>query len=312
MLFSGGIDSTALYIKLRDLKPTLYSIIGGQIPVENRAFVRGFKQVYSDFAERDDVKIHFIETDLRDVLNEALLWSDKHEHLKYPWWEAINQAIVHISLSAPLTAGEIMCLHIASSDYRGPLDQSSYGTHPYIDGELRWGDIKVLYEPLRYNRQEKINHQIKRFIEEIGTHPKLQVCYYNPLISDKFNCCYCEKCSRTITGLLAAGIDPEKCGLEVREGLYNHIKEDTITQAYAHSNSHLWTKMQDLINLEDNDFHHNSEEFLRWLKDADLEALNSPEKGIDLEEVLLPIQARLPRVPQQKILQTYYKWKYSG
>ncbi|MFP3950816.1 MAG: hypothetical protein ACLFVP_01525 [Candidatus Bathyarchaeia archaeon] len=100
-LFSGGVDSMSLYIENKGLKPTLFSIIGGVIPIENHAFIESYKRTYSRFAEAEGVDIHFVETDIRSVLNEALLWSEYRDQLHKPWWELVNQGIIYLSLCSP-------------------------------------------------------------------------------------------------------------------------------------------------------------------------------------------------------------------
>jgi hypothetical protein len=57
----------------------------------------------------------------------------------------------------------------------------------------------------------------------MGEYPKLKVCLYYQITGN--NCLKCEKCSRTIIGLLAAGIDPEKCGFNINGKNLNYIKD---------------------------------------------------------------------------------------
>jgi len=306
-LFSGGVDSTALYIENRKLEPTLYSIIGGVIPVDNEDFIDLFKRTYSEFAEREGVKIHFIETDIRSVLNEALLWSEYRDQLRKPWWEDVNQGIVYLGLCSPLTLNGVGRVLIAASG--SPESAKPYGTHPLIDNKIGWADVEVIHSQREYYRQEKISRFIKKFIEEEEIYPDLFICNYSPLFSDELNCKRCRRCSRTAIRLLLEGIDPTECGFDAGEELYKHIKEEIIPNDHRIS---AWKDIQKYINFKETRYLNNSEEFLRWLKDAELEALNKPEKMVDLEDVLLPIQARLPRVLQEKILRTYYKWRYNG
>jgi hypothetical protein len=42
------------------------------------------------------------------------------------------------------------------------------------------------------------------------------------------NCCACEKCYRTIAGLLAEGVDPEKYGFKGISTKYERIKDDIL------------------------------------------------------------------------------------
>ncbi|MFP3950815.1 MAG: hypothetical protein ACLFVP_01520 [Candidatus Bathyarchaeia archaeon] len=193
---------------------------------------------------------------------------------------------------------------IASSG--NPSSEKPSGTHPRIDNNVRWGDIEVIHSQQEYYRQEKISHFIKAFIEEEERYPYLFICNYSPLFSDELNCKHCRRCSRTAIRIIE-GIDPKKCGFEAGEDLYKHIKEEIIPNDHRIT---AWKDIQKHIDLNRNKCLHNSEDFLKWLKEANLKALNNPEKWINLEEALLPIQARLPKTLQKKLLKTYYKWKY--
>lgn len=302
LMFSGGVDSTSLNVKHREANPILYSIIGGVIPLRNRTFIQRFKRIYNNFAEREDVEIHFVETNLRGTLNEALLWTEYRVQLVKPWWEMVNMGIILLSLCSPVTIGETGELMIASSgSYRS---KKPYGSHPLVDNNIGWGGVEVFHDLREYNREEKMVHLIKSLVED-GTPPALQVCNYTPLISDSLNCSICGDCACTIAGLLAANIDPARCGFKIRGDIYTktreYIKKSTLIK--------VWRNIQEEIDLKDNDFHQNSEEFLRWLKHVDLGDINQPGNSIDLERLLLPLQSRLPRVLQNKILEAYYRWK---
>ena len=116
-LFSGGIDSTCSLLKRKENPPVLYSIIGGVIPSNNEEFIHNFKEVYTNLANIKKTKIHFIETNLRDLLNEPLLtYKFRNEINEWSWWEALNLALVQLSLCAPLSVKEVNQLIISSSN----------------------------------------------------------------------------------------------------------------------------------------------------------------------------------------------------
>ena len=64
-------------------------------------------------------------------------------------------------------------------------------------------------------------------MREINDYPILKVCskYY---LTGK-NCQKCEKCARTIIGLLSDGIDPNKCGFNVDSTTLDYIRESLET-----------------------------------------------------------------------------------
>jgi hypothetical protein len=286
MLFSGGLDSTSLYLQNRNEKPDLFTFIGGIIPTNSRRFIRKMKNVYGRFAEREQVKLFFIESNVRDFLNESLLSVMFAKKIFFlPWWETITHGIIQSSMCAPITVCRNYSLKIALSFFL------NYGAEPNIVGNLRWAGIDVVPSGYEYDRHEKIHFVYKDFVEN-HFHPKLQVCLYAPSTSDHLNCGYCQKCARTIIELLAEGIDPRKCGFRIHDDFFEHTRKRIIPQSKAFK----WEGLQKQI-LEGTDYSTLSNgDFFDWFKNYEFgEESKEPNTNSIVNDLFSQIHTRLPR-----------------
>jgi hypothetical protein len=262
MLFSGGLDSTTLFIQDRKEKPNLFTVIGGVIPSDNYYFTKKIETIYTDFAKKEGVNLNFVESDVRFFLNELLL-SVTHKSQLYslPWWETINHGLVQLSLCAPLTINRISSMKIALI----ATAISNFGTDSRIVGNIRWAGINVIPSGYEYNRQEKKHYILKNFIKN-NYHPKLQVCLYSPSIDSNLNCGYCEKCSRSIIGLMVEGIDPRKCGFPVYDDFFEHAR----TRVIPTSTPRNWTMIQEcMAKNKYTNLNPRISDFFKWFQNYD-------------------------------------------
>ncbi len=222
------------------------------------------------------------------------------------WWEVMSHGLVQLSLCAPLTSNKIKTLIVSSSGTH--KDTSTYGSHPYIDNQVRWGGTTVTHDGLDYNRQQKIKFFIKKHIHDTGYYPPLQVCNYKPFLHGGFNCGRCEKCLRTIIGLIVEGVDPVKCGLPIYRNIYEHIKKNIIPHVLLKD----WERIQPHIDFEKTQITdlYESKEFLHWLKHQNLENLIKTNKIDIIQHFLYLSYSKLPRKIQEKVLEKHYQWKY--
>ena len=147
-----------MYIQNRSKKPDLFTIIGGNIPSDSHRFIRKMKKVYGKFAEREQVNLFFIESNVRILLNELLLSVLFAKKISRSWWEMINHGTVKLSLCAPITVRRIASLKIALHRVH------DYGADARIVSNLRWAGIDAVPDCYEYNRQEKIRFILKEFV----------------------------------------------------------------------------------------------------------------------------------------------------
>jgi len=300
LLFSGGLDSTVSYIKNRVLKPHLISIWGVDVPIQKVALWKKIEGTLTEFANKEHVPIHFIKSNARELINERLLSVE----FGRCWWVRVSHGLTTIGLCAPLTAKSIGTILIASSRCPQHPNEIRYplGSSPLIDEKISWADVRVIHD-CRLNRQQKIKHVLKPFIET-QYHPILRVC--TNLFQD-LNCNQCHKCLYTMTGLVLEGIDPNKCGfnmtdktlITLKQSFLNHEHEvfehDFVTSTFIWRTDEL-KEIQTEIPQNLNSNLYNSEQFFDWLRNFDLE-----KYGTEIEK----------RKSNQRLLRVL-KWRLLG
>ena len=197
LLFSGGLDSIVSYIKNKVLKPHLISIWGFDVLTQRAALWKKIEGTLTEFANKEQVPIHFIKSNARELIKEFLLSVDFGRN----WWVRVSHGLTAISLCAPLTAKNIGAILVASS--RGPQHPGEIryplGSSPLVDEQISWADVRVIHDCYRLNRQQKIKHVLKPFIEN-KYYPILTVC--TDSMRRELNCNRCPKCLNTIAGLV--------------------------------------------------------------------------------------------------------------
>jgi len=132
---------------------------------------------------------------------------------------------------------KIKTLYIASSntiDVKGIIPCAS---DPTIDNYLRYSSCHIVHDGYEFNRQDKI-HNICEFAEKRKLKKiPIRVCWQS---SGGDNCCECEKCYRTILGIIIERKNPLDYGFDftdkkrakmmkkikpyVKYNLYNYYK----------------------------------------------------------------------------------------
>jgi|GEM_PF-974637 len=231
LLFSGGLDSTASYIRHKEENPTLITLLRGETYSYEDAYYNNVKNTSLKFAKDEGVKIHFIRTDLWDthsnVLNNKLL--TRHFGV-LDWWMKVSHGLMILGLSAPLTTKNIGTVYLASTFARDYKARTGNGSHFLAHTDISWADIKVIYDVAELTRQAKIKYILK---ENQGYCKNLRVCspvtnpgYYknSNLQSYPTNCGICQKCVENIIALMLEGMDPVQCNFDIDKNVLDYVK----------------------------------------------------------------------------------------
>jgi len=263
LLFSGGVDSLTSYLRHRDEKPDLVSIWGlpDIPPFEEKFWSRMWADICS-LANHEGVRAFQVKTDMWRNINRELLG----KRFGVLWYGGVAAGLWLLGLSAPVTAARgIKTMIIASSytaDYVKPR-----GFHPLIDHNVSWADVRVVHDGYELSRQQKLQYLCRR--ENLDHLSNLRVCRDSAL---RTNCGNCEKCFRTIAGLVAAGVNPSQCNFDVDTKTLPRIKDCFIKgkMALREGELFMWGDIQrHLPEHIDTDIL-GSGEFLRWLREFDL------------------------------------------
>lgn len=259
VFFSGGVDAFATLFAHINEKPTLFSICGADIALSNK---RGWANVQRQI---DDVGAKFglstiqCYSNFREFIDEEKL-CDLVASLgaKDDWWHGFQHGIGLIGHAAPLAYQYgYMTNYIASSYTIRERPYITCASDPRIDNFVQFCGAKVCHDQFEYNRQEKIHHVVD-YSQSINKPIMLRVCW---IAGEGENCCKCEKCKRTIFGLLAAGADPNDFGFVLSDRdirrLVREIKWKDIIPTHILI---LWKDIQEDVTRST-----NNDKRLRWL-----------------------------------------------
>jgi len=186
------------------------------------------------------------------------------------WWASVQHGMGLLGVCAPLTAiRDIRNLYIASSATRDKAQGLGlpWGSHPLIDGNVAWADVKAIHDCPEWCRQEKIRYAIKPFIELTNHYPRFIVCNDTGR-RHVLNCGRCEKCCRTIVGLALEGIDPNRCGFHIDGRTFPRIKQKLLwgPLRFTHRKSGLWWDIRACIPGTITGDLYGSRAFFEWLR----------------------------------------------
>ena len=208
MFYSGGLDSMDTLFRHLDEKPTLISIWGSDIKFDN---VEGWNLVHTaieEAAEHFDLEDRVIRSTFREFDNERQLSRDFSQQLQDNWWHGVKHGLALLGHVAPYAyLHELNTMYIASSNCKDDTNIRC-ASNPLIDNYVRYANCKVIHDGFEYSRQDKVRN-ILQFSERNQDFLPLHVCWKS---QSGQNCCHCEKCYRTIVGILAEGGDPSKFG----------------------------------------------------------------------------------------------------
>lgn len=218
MLFSGGVDAYATYIRIFEKKPDLVTIHGADIEIDDHSQWEDFATFIETEKLLEKNNQEYIETNLREfyTYQVELLLKD------IGWWGKVQHGLALIGALAPLSfIYKYTSIYIASS-YTDHID-IDWGSTPEIDEKITWaGGVKVFHDGYELKRQDKVD-LIAEFASYTDNKFKLRVCYSE--LRTEFNCSNCEKCFRTILGLILNGKNPNDYGFNVDETVYDKFYE---------------------------------------------------------------------------------------
>lgn len=208
--FSGGLDATQTLVSHLDERPHLISIWGSDIRVDNEEGWNAVHDGISETALRFNLPDVVIRSSFREFDNEGALDRDFSSQLKDSWWHGVKHGLGLLGHAAPYAyAMGLSTAYIASSNCPsdGPVRCAS---HPSIDNYVEFASCRILHDGYQFSRQDKIQNVVD-YCNTTNNRVNLHVCWETQTGK---NCCYCEKCYRTMMGIVACGADPVRFGFE--------------------------------------------------------------------------------------------------
>lgn len=255
LLFSGGVDAFASYTRIRKESPDLITIKGADIKIKDtKAWDHFLKFNESEKAIESNPK-EYIESNLRDFYSYKvdLLIKD------LGWWGKIQHGMGLISLLAPLSHLKGYSKIYIASSYTDNIDLN-WGSTPEIDQTLSWSGLQVFHDGYELKRQDKVD-LIANYAATLDYNLRLRVCYSE--LNQGLNCSSCEKCYRTILGIILAGQDPNEFGFRVTKSVYPSIFKKLETAQLSKGSQYFWWELMEKARNVDHYFIFSDEEYER-------------------------------------------------
>lgn len=265
--FSGGVDAYQTLISHIEEKPILVTLWGSDIKLED---TKGWKVVEAhtkQVATEYNLDYVVIKSSFRKFLNEGELSQYTASRVKDGWWHGFQHGIGLIGHMAPYAYQyKIKNVYIASSFTIKDKGKVTCASDPSIDNHVRFNGSKVFHDGYEYNRQAKI-HRICEYVKGTGTKIQLRVCWESRGGS---NCCRCEKCYRTILGIIAEKEDPRFFGFEYTDDEFINMMQDFRRKVFVRISNYIpiQTAMRDNYSIEQIDSH------LKWFYKINVNQLN--------------------------------------
>lgn len=258
LFFSGGADAFATLFSHIEEKPTLITVRGADISLNDETGWNVVTKHAIKTAQNFNLNNIFIQSNFTSFLNQDnlnILCKEGGDS----WWHGFQHGIGLIGLAAPLALKyEWSFLYIASSFTPKDKGKVTCASDPDIDGNVRFGGCIVVHDCYELSRLEKVK-LICKYSETNQKKINVRVCY---AVEGGKNCCFCEKCIRTIFEIYASGYNPKDYGFEIIPTLLKHYKLITLARINKITLP-LWNDIQDT-------FHRNPKLFipheLNWIK----------------------------------------------
>lgn len=277
VLFSGGIDALHTYRRHRDEDPTLVSIHGFDVDLDDSTAWRDKKDRVDAFARKRGLDSVSIRTNMMSFLEDFMLNAHFRRHLQSDWYDAVQQGLGITGLCAPLAYAEGFDT-IYMADGASEAYDIKVGNHPHVVDNVAWSGTAVRSDGYEYTRQEKIE-QMADFLEDEDISP------HTCLKSGAGNCGTCEKCLRTAFGLVLAGVDPNRHGYDVDGDSFEYARDQFAGGEWrlGPAKAVMWRDLRDHARRDlderldpDAPYYPEARAFFEWLAGVDVDRFVDP------------------------------------
>ena len=214
LLYSGGVDALASLLRNRSTAEGLVSVWGADVPLSREELWQRLQGLVPLTTATHGIPQFVVKTNIKKSVNKQELLDDFFGTRKESWWMKAQHGIALITICAPIAVfhgySRVLIASSHSKDFHTP-----WGSAPVTDDAIRWATTVVKHDSFDLTRQQKISDVIAPYIRA-GGKTKLAVCYKRKRGGgETINCGECEKCMRTATGAIVAGIDPKAIGIPV-------------------------------------------------------------------------------------------------
>lgn len=263
-LFTGGVDAATTFIRIKDKMPYLITHNGWY--KNDKTYNKIWDVEKKDalqFAKKYNLQNIFVESNYATFMNYENLNKKYEKLLGDNWWHGIHHGLALICTSIPIAyLLKIKTIYIASSFYEGY--EAKCGSDPRIDNNIKYSSGNVFHDCYEHNRQEKIKI-LTDYTDKYNDEFKLKICF-----SEDENCCKCEKCMRTIMGIIAEGSSPNKFGIDINFNVSQQLKRflDENIKYFTDSKIMIWNII--ISRMKENKINIKNVEEFEWFLNYNL------------------------------------------
>lgn len=216
-LFSGGVDCHTSLIRNWDKRPILCNIQGWYTSLKEVDKVADAdKKDIETFSKEFSFPFSFVRSNFATIINQRSFDRDYKSQLGDSLWHGFLHSMAFISIAVPLAYKHSISEIIIASSLTTGMNYLC-ASNSTTDSEFRYAsDGRCLHDGFELNRQDKIK-VMTDFQKKLGRPYYIRVCSFNDS-----NCCECEKCFRTILGIVAENSEPEYFGFNMNGSLKEH------------------------------------------------------------------------------------------
>lgn len=220
ILFSGGADCHASLIRNMHKKPILCNIQGWYNSFDSSDKVADAdKRDIDAFAHKFNLPFSFARSNFATIQNLAVFDRDYQKSIGDSLWHGFLHSMAFITCAIPIAFKNSVNEIIIASSLTTGLNFLC-ASNSTTDSEFRFASHGfVLHDGFELHRQNKIQ-VITDFQRKIGHPYFMRVCSFH-----ETNCCACEKCFRTVLGIVAENSDPEDFGFNINKSLKEHWQD---------------------------------------------------------------------------------------
>lgn len=207
--FTGGVDATTSFLRIRDSNPILIDTFGWCVnrDEESRVFEADISAI-NKFAEENHLQTEYIKSNFATFIRPEIVNKYLNKRLHNSWWFGFQHSLAFLGVASIVAYYfRIKTIYIGSSYTFGQAVNCV--SDPRIDREFKVASCNVVHDAYELSRQEKIRMIVKAK-EDFDLPINLRVCSFK-----EENCNHCEKCFRTMIGIVAEGGNVNDFGFHV-------------------------------------------------------------------------------------------------
>ena len=293
LFFSGGVDAVSSLVTHINEDLFTITVWGADIKIDNLA---GWNRVKEGIKENSIGKKNtYIKSSFREFLKEQSLTLFIREHVQEQWWHGFQHGIGLIGLSAPLAyIHRLKNVYIASTYTIKDKGKITCASDPTIDNYVKMASCHVIHDGYEFERQDKIKN-ICEYRKNTHQNIKLRVCWK---VDTGENCSRCEKCIRTMMGIMAEGEDATQYGFKVD---YTYIKHFLEHQCYFDKIIYpLWKDILKTFEKNKEILKENQE--IQWFYNIDFDKLNKKYQSFP-KKVIRVLKGKMKKIKRRLLWQ---------